>query len=179
MRGKRVAFFAAEQDLRQLLTAFEATNRCHYYLEGSFDHRVVTTYQSLLDVPQLGRVQQGDWNHACRLLVVPLELPLLVRLVPQRRGGMRSIIDAAENPCSFTLTLGGTFHQGVLVASGAVTSATDATTLALFGSFAKLVKKQPRIGAFYVWQQAQQYLQAGWRLVTNVSSPPQYDLAVQ
>jgi hypothetical protein len=177
MTGKRVFFFATEQDLQQLITAFEAKARCQYYEEGSFENDIVVSYKSLLDVPRLGTVQHGDWNHATRLLVLPKNVSLVVRPCPQRRGGMRYIIDSAENPRSFTLTLGGVFQPGVLVASGAITSATDEAALGLFGCLARLVKKQPRTGVFYLGQQASGYFEQGWRLITNAQSPPEYDLA--
>jgi hypothetical protein len=177
MTGKRVSFFATEQDLQQLLTAFEAKAHCQYYEQGSFENNVVVSYKSLLDVPRLGTVQQGDWNHATRLLVLPQGIPLVVRPCPQRRGGMRYIIDSVENPISFTLTLGGVLQPGVLVASGAVTGATDKAALSLFSCLARLVKKQPRTGVFYLGQQASSYFEQGWRLVTNAQSPIEYDLA--
>ena len=176
MAGKRVSFFAEEQDLRQLIAAFEATAHCQYYKAGSFESNVVVQYESLLDVPRLGTVQHGDWNHATRLLVLPMEIALVVRPCPQRKGGMRYIVDSAENPCSFTLTLGGIFQPGVLVASGAVTAAEDERTLSIFGSLARLIKKLPRAGVFYLGQQASRYLDQGWRLVSNAQSPPEYDL---
>jgi hypothetical protein len=179
MRGKRVAFFAEEHDLRQLITAFEATTRCQYYEAGSFESNVIPTYESLLEVSQLGKVQYGDWNHATRILVLPVGISLVVRPVAQRAGGVRYFIDQLENPYGFLLTLGGTFQPGVLVASGASTLATDAASLNIFGSLAKLVKKQARIGTFYVGKHANMYLQEDWRLVTSASSPGEYDLSKQ
>jgi hypothetical protein len=177
MTGKRVSFFATAQDLQHLITAFEAKVRCQYYEQGSFENNFVVSYDSLLEVPRLGTVQQGDWNHATRLLVLPTGVPLVVRPCPQRRGGMRYIIDSAENPGSFTLTLGGVFQPGVLVASGAVTGTTNEAALRLFNCLARLVKQQPRTGVFYLGQQASGYFEQGWRLVTNAQSPPEYDLA--
>jgi hypothetical protein len=176
MRGKRVSFFAEEQDLRQLITAFEAKTPCHYYEDRALLSDQIPTYASLLAIPQLGTVQHGDWNHALRLRVLPLEVPLLVRSVAQRAGGVHYFIDNHEG---FNLTLGGVFQLGILVASTASTLATDATSLTLFGNFMKLVKKQPRIGVFYLGMQAHSHLQEGWRLVTNTSSPAEYDLTRQ
>lgn len=173
MSGKRVSFFAEEQDLRQLMAAFEAKTPCQYYEDDSFEHDHIPTYTSLLAIPQLGTVQHGDWNHALRLQVLPLGVPLVVRSVAQRVGGVRYFIGNQEG---FNLTLGGVFQSGILVASTASTLATDATSLALFGNLVKLVKKQPRIGVFYVGEQAHRHLQEGWRLVTNASSPAKYDL---
>jgi hypothetical protein len=176
MSGKRVSFFAQEQDLRQLITAFEAKTPCQYYEDDSFEHDHIPTYASLLAIPQLGTVQHGDWNHALSLRVLPIEVPLVVRSVAQRKGGVRYFTDNQEG---FSLTLGGIFQPGILVASTASTLATDATSLTLFGNFVRLVKQQPRIGVFYVGKQAHSYLQEGWRLVTNASSPAEYDLAKQ
>lgn len=177
MRGKRVAFFAGQQDLQQLITVFEATTRCQYYEAGSFESSAIPAYESLLEVPQLGTVQYGDWLLATRILVLPVTIPLIVRPVAQRAGGVRYFIDQLANPYGFLLTLGGTFQPGILVASEASTLATDVASLALFGSLAKLVKKQTRVGSFYVGKQADTHLQEGWRLVTSASSPPEYDLS--
>jgi hypothetical protein len=179
MRGKQIAFFAEEQDLRQLITAFEATTRCQYYEAGSFESSVIPTYESLLEVPRLGWVQQGDWNQATRLLVLPVGIPLVVRTVAQRVGGERYFVDQLENPYGFLLTLGGTFQPGVLVASGASTLATDAASLSLFGRLAELVKKQAKVGTFYVGKHANRYLHEDWRLVTSANSPRDYDLPKQ
>jgi hypothetical protein len=174
MRGKRVSFFAEAQDLRQLITAFEATTPCQYYAADAFESDHIPAYASLPALPQLGTVQYGDWNLALRLQVLPIGVPLVVRSVAQRAGGVHYFIANQEG---FNLTLGGVFQPGVLVASTASTLATDATSLALFGNLVKLVKKQPRIGIFYVGEQAHRHLQEGWRLVTNASSPAEYDLA--
>ncbi|QIL78352.1 hypothetical protein [Hymenobacter sp. HDW8] len=180
MRGKRVHFFAEEQDLRQLISAFEAlAPGCQYFETGSFASSTIPTYHSLLDVPNLGTVHHGDWIHARGVLVLPSDIPLVIRPVDQLAGGVRYMIDQLANPYGFVLKLGGIFQPGVLVASGASTLATDDASLALFGSLARRVKKQTRVDTFYVGHQAYSHLQAGWRLVLNVRSPIEYDLPKQ
>lgn len=176
MRGKQITFYAEQQDLRQLITAFEATTQCHYYEAGAFETSRIPTYTSLLDIPTLGTARTGDWNHATRLLLLPIGATLATRTVPQRAGGVRYFIDQLVNPQSMLLTLGGTFQPGVLIASGASTLATDAASLALYGSWAKLVKKFKRVAYAYVGHQAHAHLQGGWRLVTSIASPPDSNL---
>ncbi len=179
MRGKRVTFFATEQDFQHLIRAFEATAQCQYFEAGGFDNPDIPTYTSLRDVPTLGRVQNHSTVLAPRLLLLPLDVTLTVRPVSQRAGGVRYLVDQLANPYGFLLTIGGTFQPGVLVASEASTLATDATSLALFASWAKAVRKQRRMGYAYVGPEAAHLLTGGWRLVTDARSPVEYDLPKQ
>lgn len=179
MRGKRVTFFATEQDFQYLIRAFEASAQCQYFEAGGFDIPDIPTYTSLRDVPTLGQVQYHSTTLALRLLLLPLEVALTVRPVPQNAGGVRYLVDQLANPYGFLLTLGGTFQPGVLVASEASTLATDSASLALFTSWAKAVRKQRRMGYAYVGPEASFLLASGWRLVTDARSPVEYDLPQQ
>ncbi len=179
MRGKRVTFFATEQDFRHFILAFEATAPCQYFETGSFEDPAIPTYSSLLQVPTLGKVPYHSTVLAPCLLLLPLDVALTVRSVPQRAGGVRYLVDQLANPYGFLLTMGGTFQPGVLVASEASTLATDAASLALFANWAKLVRKQCRMGYAYVAPEAALLLAGGWRLVSDARSPLEYDLPKQ
>ncbi|MFC6226126.1 hypothetical protein ACFP2F_22980 [Hymenobacter artigasi] len=128
------------------------------------------------DVSMLGQVQYHSTGLAPRLLLLPMEVALTVRPVPQNAGGVRYLVDQLANPYGFLLTLGGTFQPGILVESEATTLATDAASLALFASWAKVVRKQGRTSNAYVGPEAAQLLAVGWRLVTDARSPLEYDL---
>jgi hypothetical protein len=119
MRGKRVTFFATELDFHQFIRAFEATAQCQYFEAGSFDNPAIPTYTSLCDVLTLGKVQYHSTVLAPCLLLLPLDVELTVRSVPQRAGGVRYLVDQLANPYGFLLRMGGTFQPGVLVASEA------------------------------------------------------------
>ena len=171
MRGKRVTFFATEQDFHHLIRAFEATAHCQYFEAGGFDDPAIPTYTSLLQVPTLGKVPYHSTILAPRMLLLPSEIALTVRPVPQHAGGVRYLVDQLANPYGFLMFMGGTFQPGVLVASEADTLATDAVSLALFASWAKLVKKQRRIDYAYVGPEAALLFADGWRMSTDARYP--------
>jgi hypothetical protein len=68
----------------------------------------------------------------------------------------------------------------VLVAGSLETFSRISYSGLLFQALVKLIKQRSRrIGSFWVGAEAEEKLRSGWRLVTNVSSPREYDLALE
>jgi len=163
--------------LKPILTPIESIENIKYYEAGVFDFPDVPCYSTYSLIPNLGQVNSGDWNHCKFYAICPKSNPINKRLIPLKKGGVRYAIYQDNNPRSVILKAGGVFRDGILVAGSIGTISQDAFSMALFNSYAKLIKKNfSKIGTFYVGPNAKLKLQSGWRLVTNEKSPKEYDL---
>lgn len=161
--------------MQQIISALP-DNVIYYFGADSYDTPDIPSYQSLADIPHLGTIEHGDWNFAKSVIALPANTKLIPRVVEQRVGGVRYHIDQLLNTQSVIFQLGGVFRPGVLVASHISTLHSDSVTNSLFNTLAKPVKKQKRIGVFYVCESSYSLLHQGWRLVTSANSPTEYDL---
>ena len=146
---------------------------------GLFDDSPTAKLNSIFDDPKIGTTKFWDWNHIDRYLVIPKTAELNVGNVVQRKGGTKYLVDQLLNPESIELKLGGIYDdvEGVLVAGRIGTVSNHSFSLDLYGFIQKNIRKEfKRIGTFYVGADAEKKLDIGWRLVTMINSPKEYDL---
>ena len=97
--------------------------------------------ESLRNSADLGRVPHGDPNQSAGYLVADRRVPIAARAVPQRRGGVKYAIDQVANPKSIVFWPGGVFGENCLIAGEVGTVSDDPSSLELFQSFAKAIKR--------------------------------------
>lgn len=181
MKSKQTIFFAVLEDVEQILRDIETTIGIRYYKAGLLDSASIPTYNSIFDAPNVGVALSGDWNRIDRYIIIKETIPLNIREVPQRAGGVKFAVDPMINPKSIELKLGGIYQRGenVIVAGRIATVSEDSDSNELYKLFSTKIKKAfKRIGMFYVGKIAEEKLKEGWRLVTNEKSPKEYDLAL-
>lgn len=177
MKAKQTFFFAEWADIEPLIKDAESKMDIHYYLTGSFDNPEIQHYMSFEETPSPGRVSHGDWNHHDDYLIMPRDTEVAIREVPQRKGGIRYLVDQLANSKSVALKIGGIFQEGILVGGRLATGSVNEFSLDFYKLLSTMLKKKfTRIGTFYVGKNAESRLREGWRLVTDDKSPKEYDL---
>jgi len=181
MKSKQLMFFGLIEDYELILKKIETQIFVKYYLMGLLDNKKIPSYNSIFDVSNIGYTQSGDWNRVDTYLVLKKETKLNIEIIPQKNGGTKFAVDQLYNPESIELKLGGIHKdiKNVLVAGRIATVSEEITSLELYKIFTtNFRKKFKKIGAFYVGEFAKEKLKSCWRLVTDVNSPKEYDLAL-
>jgi hypothetical protein len=180
MSSKQLFFFSDPKDLALVLEPIEFNENIKYCETGLLDSSLVREYLSLFEIPNIGYVTVGDWNHCKSYLAYGKNDIIQVRDVPQRTGEIKYAVDQKLNPRSVVVKPGGILTDGVLIAGSIGTISNEPFSVNLFKLFAKLIKKNfSKVGAFYVSPIAKKHLENGWRLVTNDKSPKEYDLKLE
>ena len=179
MKSKQILFFSTASDISQIIKSIEKEFSIKYFEMGLFDTKSKDPYISISEISNFGFPKVGDWNKDLRLMVIPKSLSLVIREVPQKKGGIKFAIDPLENQNSICFQFGGIYQDGILLGGSCGTFFLNDFSLQIFKDFSMKVKKNfKRIGTFYVGKEAEEKLKKGWRLVTNENSPKEYDLTL-
>lgn len=188
-KSKSVHFFATKRDLELLLAAVESQRSLKYTQAGMFDVPGKNEFASGSQIPGLGLARSGDSNGEPFWLVTDAHAHVTVETVPQRRGGTRYGIDPGLNPESVVIWPGGEFagrakwpggeFEGRAVIAGQIgTAMMNPISMELMNLFTREVRRHfNRIKSFFVGPEAEQLLDAGYRLTTSVKSPKEIDLS--
>ena len=177
-KAKSVHFFATKRDLESLLTAVESRRRVKYTQAGMFDAPEMTAFESGLQIPNLGRAPSGEHTLEPFWLVTDADAKVEVRAVPQRRGGTRYGIDPGSNPESVVIWPGGVFEDSCIITGRVGTGVINSASMELFNLFAREIRRQFRqIKSFFVGSEAEQLLDAGYRLTHGVKATKECDLS--
>jgi hypothetical protein len=174
MSGKQVIFFAVYRDIQPIMKKIEDAFEVQYYKAGLFDNPNISHYTSYQDFPDMGFTSFGDWNWIDRYLVIPKNLSLNIREVPQRSGGLKYAVDPQVNEKSVELKIGGIYrsHDSMIIAGRIATGYENEFSTTLVKTFSSHLKKEFRyIDKFYVGKEAFEKLKQGWRLVTIEGLP--------
>lgn len=173
-------FFALLEDIQNIIESLEIDYSLSYYKTGLFETTLIPTYNSLIDVPFVGYTKYGDWNYTDTFLALPKKVNLIIREIPQKKGGTKYAIDQMANLESIAINLGGIYSEkeNVLTAGKVGTISDTIFSINVYESIAKKIRKSfKKVGSFYVGKAAEEKLQEGWRLVTNEKLSKGYDLA--
>ena len=171
-----INFFATRADLEPGVRKVECERKPQYALCGLFDSPAITSYASLLDVEDLGINLTGDHITGPCYLVAKAFQRIEVRLVPQRRGGIKYAIDQVDNPRSITILPGG-IHAGCLLPGQIGTVTEDSEALSLFQEYSRaLTKGFKKARGYVIGPDALRLMAEGTRLTTSVRSPAEYDV---
>lgn len=178
MRSMQTFFFATLKDIEPMLREFESCFSITYFELGMFDYAdEIVQHSSVFDIPQVGKAKAGDWNNDRRMLVTKAEDILITRAVPQRKGGIKYTFDMAINSSSIYLQLGGLWMDNIIVAGKVAIINKNEFPAKMYKHLSHTIKKEfKRIGSFYVGSEAEEKMCKGWRLVTSIGSPKEYDL---
>lgn len=180
MRGRRKFLFATRNDLEPGIRAFEAKRAVKYMLEyspeiGLFETYPTEVYYSLLDVPDLGIAKYGR-SPGDRYLIMDASTEVLVREIPQRRGGVRYDLEA--DPISLLFSPGGIYQESALIVGELWPCSDEPAAIELYRLFAREVTRGfTVVGRIYrCGPEAIQFARTGIRLTHDVRSPIEYDI---
>jgi hypothetical protein len=177
MARNQFSFFATKADLESVLRAVESVRPLQFVVVGVFDSADVQSKHSLLGTPSIGTVRFADASNETRYLVAHRDLPIEIRTVPQRAGGVKFAIDQQANPQTIGFQPSGEFGEKCLIAGQVGTVSDHRNSLDLFREFSREFQRQfTKIKSYYVGKDALELLKKGWRLTSNAKSPPLYDL---
>lgn len=178
-RGHSFYFFLTPAEQVAVLESFEAHHNRSYYCTDTSTVPDVPAISSLV-VESLRHLAIGDWIHSPDYLLTHPDEGIVVREISLRKGGYAYPVDQLLNPELARFKPSGQFGDTVLVAGFVTTFSCVSYSGLLFRALVKLIKQRSRrIGMFWVGPEAEEKLRLGWRLVTNASSPREYDLTLE
>jgi hypothetical protein len=111
-------------------------------------------------------------------LITKVGAKVKVEVVPQRRGGSRYGIDPGLNPESVVMWPGGVFKDRCVIAGRVGTGMINPASMELLNLFAREIHRQFRqIKSYFVGPEAEQLLDAGYRLTHGVGTARECDLS--
>jgi hypothetical protein len=175
----RFYFFATREDALPGILAFEAAYRVQYVLEDFADTPTIVRYSSITEIPDLGQSLHGATVCDRSYLILPADVEVKIKPVPQRRGGIKYSIGLLLNPTGFAFTPGGVYGERVLIAGSVGTATGHPDSIKLCKAFIrKLRRGWTKVYYCYVGPHALQLMKEGWRLTMNIQSPGEYDLSL-
>ncbi len=181
--SKQIHFFATANDFLKAVEEFESLIQVKYALTGVWESAQCEMLDSLSKVKNLSVIDSGHDTSAKKTYVVlPKEVSLVTREIPQNSGGSRYAVDQLANPHSFTISPGGTYTTGTehgLMPGMAGTAQCNSISFELFTAFAKILKRDfTKIRAYYLGPEALKLFEQGVRFPTASTAADRiYDLA--
>ncbi|HNR16791.1 MAG TPA: hypothetical protein PKG90_09030 [Chitinophagaceae bacterium] len=176
--GKEAFFYASQKDIYNFTSSLEKENRYKYNLAGLRTLDETKPYNSLADFPNLG-IADADNDIECkRILVYNADKEIIVREIPQSKGGIKYGIDQLKNKDTIIFSPGGELAGKDAIIQGSISTISDSGTgVEIFNVFLNCLKKdfKKKQGA-YIGKNAKEKLDAGWRLTRGFRSPPEYDI---
>lgn len=175
-------FYCEFDEITEILKSFQEDNKVKFLPMGLYlKEELSEETTDIFTIPEFGNITHPDVVHAMTILAIPEDLDLIIREVPQRKGGVRFAIDMSANPVGITIGIGGYFGKEVLL-PGRITTAKDSDfskeTLSYLGKeIRKKFKK--KVGAYYISPKAIQAYNNGVRLVRNAKLPIEFDLEIE
>jgi hypothetical protein len=175
--SKSIHFFAAKSDLKPVFTAVESKRQLQYVRTGLLESSTTLIVNSGLQIPHLGIAIRGNHVHEDSYLITDANDQVIVRPVPQNKGGLLYAIDQKANPRTITLRAGGVFKTTAVIAGEVSTCTNDPDSVNLANAFTREIRRRfKRIKSFYVGPEAEQLLDAGYRLTIGVNASSEIDL---
>lgn len=180
MKSKQVTFFATKEDIISITKKIEKKFEIQYIEMGMFDSKIPNKHNTLDEVSNLGFTNFGNWiSLDNRFMIINKDTELSIEEVFQKKGGIKYVISPKLNPNSIEFSTGGIYTQkdNYLIAGRVATVYDNDFSNNLYQATVKEIKKEfIKIESSFVGKEAYRKLKIGWHLVTNESSPKEYDL---
>ena len=173
-------FYAMRQDMLALLNILEAARPLQYIEVDLLYSNNPVVKESARDIDDLGIAKYGKHVLEPIYMVMDLGSPVVVRDVPQRKGGIRYSVGPGENPKSVTLCVGGEYRDEALIAGQMGTVSTDPDAVALFQLFGNEIRRTfKKVRSYWLGEKALHALASGMRLTPSVKAPSEFDLKLE
>lgn len=171
-------FFLTKEDVTPIITVIEEEFDVCYHQAGMFSRQHRRVFPAAKKLPHFGAPIAEDWSRDNRYLMLPQKQKLIVRDVPQQKGGIRYAVDMEKNKKNVVyFQFGGIVRDGLLLAGKISISDQGGIECKILKRFASMLRKNTRYMApFYVGRNAEEKLKAGWRLVCSELQPEACDM---
>ncbi|PWN64151.1 hypothetical protein [Chryseobacterium viscerum] len=181
MKNEQLMFHATKGDIIPILSHLENTFDIRYAKIGMFGEKKVIYYNTYSDIEELGYTESSFYlSSPNSYMIIEKNMEVIIRDIPQRKGGILYAVDQKENPKSIELTLGGIYTEGenTLVMSRAACISEFTFSKSIYKELTKNIKKAFKKYDFMEWvgPEAEQKLKEGWRLVQDAKRSTDYDL---
>jgi hypothetical protein len=179
MPSSQTNFFATYNDISNVLEQFERGERngILYVLSGLFDVDMAPVFETYKKLNSLSVSVDGDPYHVPSYLIVGDQKQIVSREVPQKRGGTKFAIDQILIPDSLYFQSGGVFGDKIIVPGRIGIAHQTPISRRLYGTFAKLVRKDfIKVKSYYVGPEAYALWKKGMRLGLSLKASPEIDL---
>lgn len=179
MRSKQLLFYATTVELIDGLKKLENKINIKYVVIASKDSPDPQIYNSYVEIPNLGISEEG-YECDVSYLIMEKITKLNIKEVPQRRGGIKYIIDGHNNPDSIYFIPCGVF-QDKCIAYGTIKGVDEKREKSklLFDTITKeMFKGYKKIKSFKVSKGALKLYHQGVRLTPNIDAETTLDLKI-
>jgi hypothetical protein len=175
--SESIGFFATRDDLLSVLHPLEQDIQLRYTLAGMFDSPNLVEFRAASEIPSIGYASSAESSQCDRCLISLASVPVLLRPVPQRKGGVRYAVDQLMNKSTVVLCPGGEWNRAIIAGQlGTVASSGEEKRIMKLVS-SSMRAHFSRVRAFLVGPQASGKLDNGWRLTSGIQSPASHDLS--
>lgn len=178
-RHRSIRFFATKKDLIEILTPVEREYSISYVKTGMFDNKECIRYYSITDAEEIGYTNSGFWLSAgSSYMILPQKQKVHIREVPQRRGGIKYLIDIQGNENGLVFGgIGGIYTKMPKTLIGGRFFIMgypdfDEEAMELYKTICKHFRRNcKRVEGVSVAKDALSLLKSGWRLTINTETP--------
>lgn len=184
MAGGLLMFYATKKDLVPVLSYIESIFEIKYVMMGMFEYNTPIVYRSYEEIIDLGYTEIPFYGSSRNsLMIMGKKNNVIVREIPQRKGGTLYAIDPMKNPQTIELRIGGIYlkEENTLVASRTAYVDKNPFSESIYKELTKKIKKDFRKynSMEYVGLEAEIKLKEGWRLVEDAGRSKEYDLKLK
>lgn len=174
----QVLFYGSTNDIKQFITSIEEHNKFEYHLTGLLDKNQILKFSSLMEAKGIGIAKAGNNLFCDKFLISNPGTEIIIRDVPQSKGGVKYAIDQLKNPDTINFLPAGIFNEKNAIIEGSIATASNSEiSKHIYNLFSKHLKRGfKRNGIVYIGTEAREMLNSGWRLTQNVNSPNVYDV---
>lgn len=154
MRSEQLMFHATESDITPILSHIENTFDIMYVKMGMFDEKKVIFYNRYSEIEELGYTENPFYlSSPNSFMILEKNMDIIIRDIPQRKGGILYAVDQKENPKSIELTLAGIYTEGTntLVMSRTACTSEDTFSKSVYKELTKNIKKAFNKYDFMEW----------------------------
>ena len=176
MKNKGICFFATVNDMGRGLESLEEKFDYKYVLTGSFENQEIQSFSSYRDIPNFGISKTGNCALNPFYILVESVNDINIRHVPQKRGGVRYLIDGATNQFYLRFQPACTFESRLLN-PGVFHPQENEKSINFYGLFSKhFLKNFEVIKSYRVGSEAAAMLDNGIPLCNSIKAGQAYYL---
>jgi hypothetical protein len=175
MPRKGIFFFATKSDMESGLEKIESELSIRYTRLGLFDSPELVEYKSFKDLPDFGLSLQGTKNSQPIYLVYPSNFNVVVKEVPQRRGGIKYSVNDMDKEMEgcFRFVPSGEY-AGEYIIPGEFSPGLSDFSTSLNKIFRKeFLKNYKKVKSYCVGPEAFQKLNSGIPLTPSYKAKPE------
>lgn len=176
--AKRILFFAAGNDISDLLVTIEQQISVRYYPYVIHDpiSELGTFYESIKDIDGIGYSTAKDMMNSSHFLIIASD-KIVTYIVRENKNGNRYLTANLSSNADFIyFTPGGIFANCVLSGEVSYKEKLDFNDQLMRKLSSEIKKGKQRLGSYYILKNARHYKSIGYRFTNNCDYPESHDI---